>query len=81
MVLKGYGYHAVKYADWGLPVFVRDQALLIMLVPVGWCYWSIRWEEQSLMSQRGSLTTGVLLLFLLGWMMFVSWGKAFYPAM
>ena len=81
VILKAFGYPSVVYHGWSFPVFVRDWALIFMIIPAGWCYLSVKMEERQELSQRASILTGVIMLALLGWVMLWSVGAASSPHM
>ena len=72
-ILKVFGYPEVSWGVKAFPVFVRDWWLLLILVPVAWCFTSIWSEERShWFSQRMTLITGMALLVLTGLAMLLS---------
>lgn len=80
MWLKAFGYPGFVSPNWGFSIFVRNWALLFVLVPVVWCYFSIKLEgNSSWWTQRMTLITGLLLLVLLAWAMLVSIVQAISP--
>jgi hypothetical protein len=76
-LLKAQGYPRIYLGHWEFSIFVRDWALLFVLIPVMWCFGSIKFEENSsTWSQRTTFITGVVLLLLLAGSMMRSIGLA-----
>lgn len=80
VVLKTFGYPQVVARNWGFPVFVRDWALLLLLIPVGWCFTTLWAEEKTdWWSQRATIISGIMLLGVLAFMIFLSLVSASSP--
>jgi hypothetical protein len=69
VVLKAMGYPQIVVQHWSWPIFVRDWALLLLLVPIGW-YFATFWAEEKSdwWSQRATLISGIILLGVLAFM-------------
>lgn len=67
---------------WDYPLFVRDWAFLLLLIPIAWCFASIKFEEAAnapLWTRRATLFTGMVLLGLLVFAMMGSIGQTMVP--